>query len=226
MNYNEMTHSELVRACLEQNHDAWEEFFLRFNNVINLSILRTASRYQPCSRSFTEDLVQEVRMKLFSNNGKLLNDFKPQCEDAIFGYLKRVATNLVHDHFRHTNAMKRGAQVTDDGSVYLHTLPSNEDPVKAMERKLLIEKIEKILNEITGPDAERDRHIFWLRYRQQHTAEEIARLTRAGLTVKGVESVLQRMMKRLRERLIKKDAASVREDNEDPEKGKSGSNSF
>lgn len=165
-------------------------------------------------------------MKLFSNKGKLLSDFKPHREEAIFGYLQRVAINLVHDHFRHTNAIKRGAQVTDDGSVYLHTLPSNEDPAKAMERKLIIEKVERILNEITGPDAERDRRIFWLRYRQQHTAEEIARLSGTGLTVKGVESVLQRMMKRLREKLIKKDDADAGEDNEGPEKGKSGSNSF
>jgi RNA polymerase sigma-70 factor (ECF subfamily) len=226
MNYNELTHSELVQACLKQNHDAWEEFFSLFNNVINLAILRTANRYQKCSRSFIEDLVQEIRMKLFANGGKLLRDFKPHCEDSIFGFLKRVATNLVHDHFRHVNAMKRGAQVTEDGDVYLQERAAKVDEAKLLERKLLIDKIEKILIEITGTEGGRDRQIFWLYYRQGFTAVAVAQLLGTGLTVKGVESVLHRLMKQLQGRLQDKKSDDKKDDDEDPEKGKSGSNSF
>ncbi len=226
MNYNELTHSELVQACLKQDPNAWEQFFLRFNNVINLSVIRTANRYQPCSRSFVEDLVQEVRMKIFANREKVLGDFKPHGDDAIFGYLKTITINLVHDHFRHVNRISGGAQVTEDGDVYLQDRPAPQDAAKMLERKLLIDKLKKILVEITGPEGERDRQIFWFYHRHGLTAEEIANLLRNGLGVKGVESVLHRLKKQIQERLRKKKRDEEKKDDEDPEKGKSGSNSF
>jgi DNA-directed RNA polymerase specialized sigma24 family protein len=40
--------------------------------------------------------------------------------------------------------------------------------------------------------------LFWLYYRQGLTAEEIASMTGAGLTAKGVESALRRVAKWLR----------------------------
>jgi RNA polymerase sigma factor (sigma-70 family) len=165
-------------------------------------------------------------MKIFANSAKLLGDFKPHCDGAIFGYLKRITINLVHDHFRHVNRISGGAQVTEEGDVYLQNRPDPQDAAKMLERKLLIEKIEKILTEITGPEGERDRRIFWLYHRQGLTAEEIAKLLRNGLGVKGVESVLHRLKKELQKRLQEKKGDEEKTDDEDPEKGKSGSNSF
>jgi RNA polymerase sigma-70 factor (ECF subfamily) len=54
---------------------------------------------------------------------------------------------------------------------------------------------------MTGPDQERNTRIFWLHYRVGLSARNIADLPGIGLTTKGVESILLRITKELRERM-------------------------
>ena len=54
----------------------------------------------------------------------------------------------------------------------------------------------------SGKDPlQRNREIFWLHYRAGLSARAIADLPEIGLTAKGVESVIMRVTKELRERL-------------------------
>jgi RNA polymerase sigma-70 factor, ECF subfamily len=206
MSYSNMSHSELVQACLTGDEDAWTEFKARFDKVISLAVLRTALRYKHTSKQFLEDGVGDVYLKLWNNNCAILRNFEFRTEGGIFGFLKVIATNVVHDHFRpHPSEREIGFE-----DVYG---PECDDPPIAVldgpeciERSVLIKEIEDILLKITGPDGERDRTIFWLHHRQGFTAQEIAAFYAGQLTVKGVESVIHRLTKEIRKRLSDKDS--------------------
>ena len=81
-----------------------------------------------------------------------------------------------------------------------------------LERAVLIREVEICLKRICGQDAEaaRDRRIFWLYFRQGLTAESIASLASIGLSTKGVESVIFRLVKQLRGELTVARAARKR----------------
>jgi RNA polymerase sigma-70 factor (ECF subfamily) len=70
---------------------------------------------------------------------------------------------------------------------------------------LLLGKIEEVLEEVTeGSNAERDRMVFWLYYRQGLTASAIAAIPALNLTQKGIESLLSRVTGSLRKQLLRK----------------------
>ena len=124
----------------------------------------------------------------------MLRSFEVRHEDSIFGFLKVLAANVVHDHFKAALAAKRGAGVSAHSSSDLETSPGKDDSFSAVAERLQLERIDRILNELTaGKDQERKRAIFWLRHRQGFTAGEIAALPAIGLTTEGVESVLLRL---------------------------------
>jgi DNA-directed RNA polymerase specialized sigma24 family protein len=74
---------------------------------------------------------------------------------------------------------------------------SDHQPAQ-MQRSVLHAQLDQKLRSAPEVIGERDRALFWLYYRQGLTAEEIARLSGAGLTAKGVESALRRVAKWLR----------------------------
>jgi DNA-directed RNA polymerase specialized sigma24 family protein len=70
-----------------------------------------------------------------------------------------------------------------------------------MRRSVLLSELDRKLRSAPDVFGERDRVLFWLYYLQGLTAEEIARLPVVGLTAKGVESVLRRVTRWLREEI-------------------------
>jgi DNA-directed RNA polymerase specialized sigma24 family protein len=70
-----------------------------------------------------------------------------------------------------------------------------------MRRSVLLSELDRKLRSAPEVIRERDRALFWLYYLQGLTAEEIARLPVVGLTAKGVESVLRRVTRWLREEI-------------------------
>jgi RNA polymerase sigma-70 factor (ECF subfamily) len=197
--YANLSSTELVQTCAACTNDelAWAEFIRRFQVVIAAAVLRTARHWCEPSRSQLDDLVQDTYLKLCENDCRLLRTFKPRQEDSIYGFLKVVAANVVHDHFKAALATKRGASQTE---AIVDTEPVRGAPAKAtidsfdiVSHDLQIDRIDKILTQGTsGKDAERNRTIFWLRHRQGLTASEIATIRSFGLTTEGVESVLIR----------------------------------
>jgi hypothetical protein len=80
-----------------------------------------------------------------------------------------------------------------------------------IERTVLLQEIESILNGlVAGPNADRDRLIFWLYYRSGLAANSIASIPSIDLTTKGVESTLQRMTTQLRNHLCPSVLSSLR----------------
>jgi RNA polymerase sigma factor (sigma-70 family) len=202
MSYSELSHSDLVQACLTGNDDAWKEFRTRYKQVISLAVLRTARRWRNTSRDLLDDLIGDTYLKLLANNFGLLRNFEFRSDAAIFGFLKVIATNVVHDHFRHKSSKKYGTVVSIE-EVYEGADPPIPSRTGSddIERNVLIREVEEALNEVTGPDGERDRTIFWLTHRQGFTADAIAQLAWVDLNTKGVESVLYRLKRAVCERL-------------------------
>lgn len=203
--YSSLSIEELVRRCsASSSAEAWEEFVRRFHRLIATVILRTADRLGDASRQTVDDLIQETYLKLCADNFRILRSFQQQHPEAFTGYVKVLTANVVRDHFKSTHTQKRGsgelAQIEDD-FVPAAAEGSLGSP-KSIERAVLIQEIAHHLAlSVAGPDQERNIRIFWLHYRAGLSARAIADLPGTGLTTKGVESILLRITKDLRQRM-------------------------
>ena len=208
--FAEFSSTELVRACAGSKDEwAWSELIRRFHGVIAATVLRTARQWSEPSRSQLDDLIQDTYLKLCENDCRLLRSFQPRHQDSIYGFLKVVAANVVHDHFKGALAAKRGAvqtiaieeRGTEPATIEVKT--TVPDTFEAISQRVQLDHIDKILRQVTaGKDQERKCTIFWLRHRQGLTASEIAAIPAIGLTTEGVESALMRLAAMIRSHVI------------------------
>jgi RNA polymerase sigma-70 factor (ECF subfamily) len=173
--------------------------------VIAAAVLRTARHWGEPSRPQLDDLIQDTYLKLCDNDSRLLRSFQPRQEDSIYGFLKVVAANVVHDHFKSALAAKRGAGQTEAimQPVQMDPKTAGTDSFDVVSHRLQLEQLDKILRQVTAAkDQGRKRTIFWLRHRQGLTSREIAAIPSIGLTTEGVESVLMRLAAIIRGHVI------------------------
>lgn len=196
---------ELIRACCDpQNAAAWRQFVHEFHKLIAGVVLRTCARWGERSPNVADDLVQDIYLKLCAENCRLLKEFQNRHPNAIYGYIKVVAGNIVNDHFRAVHAEKRGGgkppEEITEGQYAAE--PRQSGSCQAIERDVVLAEIDRCLERCTqGETAERDRLIFRLYYRQKFSAKEIAALPDVELTVKGVESAIFRLTRLVREQI-------------------------
>lgn len=205
MNYSELSATELFATCARGADAAcWQEFINRFNPVIARSVLRVAIRHGSTQKPVIEDLVQETYLKICAEQCKLIRSFTPQSADSAFGFLKVVAANVAQDFFKGRLARKRapesGAQSVEASTPAKAEAPDN--CLTETERGVLIDQIDRRLKTaLPREELQRSRTVFWLYYRSGLTASAIASLPSVGLTAKGVESLLFRLTKLVRESL-------------------------
>jgi RNA polymerase sigma-70 factor (ECF subfamily) len=204
--YTTMPAVELIRACADAGDNlAWEEFVARFRRPITLSVLRVASKRVKTASQVTGDLVQETYLKLCADGCRKLLEFVTQNPEAAGRYISTIAINVARDHFKSLESQKRSASGTDQ-------LPENTEPQArcaslggqaATERQILLGEIDRCLKICAdGPNQERDCLIFGLHYQQGLSARAIAALPTIELTHKGVEAVIFRLTRMLREQLV------------------------
>jgi RNA polymerase sigma-70 factor (ECF subfamily) len=204
--------NELLSRCTNSGDAAaWQEFIRRFNPLIAHVMIRVGSRYGESSSSVIDDLVQDTYLKICVNECKLLKAFEFQHPESIYGFLKVVASNVAHDYFKSRLAQKRdsGREVEhlDDPSIAVSSPDSTGSPAR-IERAVLIRQIDQQISISLPPiEIKRARMVFWLYYRAGFSASAIASLPSVGLTTKGVESLLFRLTRIVRENL-KVDPAS------------------
>jgi RNA polymerase sigma-70 factor (ECF subfamily) len=204
--YSSFSTDDLVKVCAgSKNPAAWEEFIRRFHPVIARVVMRTARRFGEPSRQVLDDLIQETYLKLCEDDSRLLRSFQPRFPDAIFGFLKVVAANVVRDHYKFALAEKRGAGQTD--ALWEGTRPAPASPAvgnfDAMERHIFLQQVDEVLTRsAAGEEQTRNRAIFWLYYRHGLSANAIASLPAFGLTTKGVESTILRMTRMIRSHML------------------------
>ena len=199
---------ELLRLCLRSQEQAvWQEFVSRTQPCIAGTIIKTLRRCGTVpSPSLIDDLVQDTYVKLFDNNSKALREFECEHENALFGFLKTVASNVVHDYIRRKNADIHGGgrEEVDLEKVSAFLRASSANP----NRQILFDQILGCLRHLENdPNFQRDWAIFQLYYFDGLTANAISRLPGIDLKVKGVESTLLRLVRYVRGRLGKGDKA-------------------
>ena len=141
-----------------------------------------------------DDLIQETYVKLFANDRKALRSIKNEYENTIFGYLRVVASNVVRDHFRQPKNKADEIELSDA------VLPPGPDGHEQLEFAHKKEQAQEILKSLSSSETyQRDVGIFWFFYEQGYTAKEISLLPSVALTVKGVEAVLFRLTRYIRE---------------------------
>jgi RNA polymerase sigma-70 factor (ECF subfamily) len=201
-----MSAVELIRACSELGDGAaWEEFVTRFRIAISLAIKRTACQWGKDPAQFVDDLLQETYLKLCADKCRLLLEFARQHPDeAVLGYIKMIAINVAHDHFKSLHSQKRGAGETDQ--LFEDYEPAAQSGSfggpEAMEREVFLKQVDgQLQNCAAGSNQERDCLIFWFYYLQGMSAKAIAAVATIKLTAKGVEAVIFRLTRCVREHL-------------------------
>ena len=197
--------NDLAKACARSVDAAeWQEFVRRCMPLASLVALRVSRMWvSDPSPATVDDIVQEVFLKLCEQERRILRDFAPRGEDSFLGLLRIVAASVGNDYFRRTHSTKRG------GKVITMAMPEEDAQMPAdgarpearIEQLTLYAQLDEKLRSAPEIIGERDRTLFWLYYRQGYTAEEIARLSAAGLTAKGVESALRRVTVWLRDQV-------------------------
>src|SRR5581483_9845947 len=196
---------ELLQLCLRYpDENLWAEFIRRSQPLITRVIIHCVRQWPGDFRSLdvVEDLVQETFLKLWANNFRPLRQFECHHENAIYGFLKVVASSVVHDHFRGSYSQKRGSGQSPVCLNHEILLPSKNNDAAHMEREVLLHAIRRIfIMHSDQTNFQRDYAIFWLYYRHGLSCSAIARISRVGLTVKGVESALLRLTRLLKKHL-------------------------
>ena len=194
----------VLQLCLEYGVEPlWTEFVRRSQPLIAAVVARSIRRWTNPLPARVDDLVQETFLKLCATDFKALRDFHCDHENALYGFLKVVACNVVHDHFRGTFSQKRGSGREDEElEVAIYIRPDPGVTMHHLEQKVLLQEIAGCLEaRASGPNYPRDCAIFWLYYTQGFTAKAIAEMPSIGLSVKGVESTILRLTRLVREGL-------------------------
>lgn len=188
---------ELLQLCLSTDaQEHWRDFVRRTQPLIANVIINTVRRWKQPAPSLVDDLIQNTYVKLFDNDKKALRSIKNEHENTIFGYLKVVASNVVRDHFRKPGNKADEVELSD---AVVPPGPQDRERREFLDKK---EQVKRILATLSSSETyERDLAIFCFFYEQGYTAKEISLLPNVGLTVKGVEAVILRLTRYVRERL-------------------------
>ncbi len=170
------------------------------------TVIRTAAKSGGTNRAMVDDLVQDVYLKLCANNYQELRRVRSDHPNGVYALVKAVAYSTTVDHLRTLRNPLRDESKTVPLDALQQDLALAEGAESQLHRQVLFGRIDALL-EGAGPaeSLERDRSAFWLYYRQGFTAKEIADKPAMGLTVKGVESLLFRMVAALRRELAPQD---------------------
>jgi RNA polymerase sigma-70 factor (ECF subfamily) len=193
--------TDLLQLCLQfAEETAWHEFARRTEPLIAGVVMKTVHRWTRPTLGLVEDLVQETYLKLCVNNFRALREFECEHENALYGFLKIVASNVVHDHFRSTYSQKRGSgREEEDLEQVSVSVAMCRYSMGHADRCVLLGEIDDCLvDRATDPAFARDYAIFWLYYREGLTAKAISELPSVSLSVKGVESVVGRLTRFVR----------------------------
>lgn len=163
-----------------------------------------ACRYGQPDRELVRDLTQDVYLRILAEDCRVLRTLRSQDEPSIAALVQSIAYSVACDHFRRSAAKKRGGA---QRPVSLDDAAAPEVPDSGGEqvlRSILFAEIDKALGEVTDESRRTEqRHVFWLYFRHGFTSRDIAGLPFCDLSVKGVESLIFRLTKGVREKLGK-----------------------
>ena len=210
--------AQLIARCSVRpvDEEAWQEFVRRYHPTIRSAVVKTfrdksrddLERREQFPEDAPEDLVQAVYCRLVDNHSQALLRFKGRHDNSIYQYLMMISVNVVRDYFREMKALKRpkityslDEILAGDGATTILTERGRIDGVttRASEPPFTMEEIDNILRKAVGwKNRDRNILIFKLYYVEGLTLEEIINLLELGITAVGVNSILNRIMRRVR----------------------------
>jgi RNA polymerase sigma factor (sigma-70 family) len=210
--------AQLIARCSARpvDEEAWQEFVRRYHTTIRTAVLKTfrgksreeVERREQFPDDTADDLVQVVYCRLVENRSQALQRFKGSHDNSIYQYLMMISVNVVRDHFREMKALKRpkityslDEILAADGAAAPFAEKSRIEtmPAPGVEPVYTMQEIENALRKAVGwRNRDRDMLIFSLYYVEGLTLDEIINLLGLGITAVGVNSILNRIAKRMR----------------------------
>jgi RNA polymerase sigma-70 factor (ECF subfamily) len=195
---------ELIERCIRADRDARSEFVSRFHRNIASIIVKIACRYQAGKQDLVQDLIQDVYLRIFSADCKVLRTLRSHEESAIAGLVQAIAYSVACDHFRSGATLKRGGAkpvISLEDSATGEGAQTGHEAERVL-RSVLFAQIDRALKDVVGQsNPGEQRSVFWLYFRHGFTARDISALPFCKLSAKGVESLLLRLTKGVRDRL-------------------------
>lgn len=197
--------NELVRLCAySTSAPEWEELVRAVTPVVSLAARRVCQMWNDTSNTVVSEIVQDVFLKLCEDNRRIMREFEDRGTESFFKLVRMITASVATDYFRRTRAEKRGGA---NGAIPLEPLMFEQDvadrqATKSVELPALLGQLDGLLRLFPGKVSARDRQLFWLYYRHGLSAESIALIPAIGLTAKGVESALLRMVRLLRQTVL------------------------
>jgi RNA polymerase sigma-70 factor (ECF subfamily) len=193
---------ELIEACGSGDSSARSELVSRFHPAICGIIAKLVLRCGSAKMDLIQELTQDTYLRLLRDDAKILRSLRFRHERGLTCLVQSVAHSVACDYFRETSATKRGSlirkvELDDPNSAEVGKKGESEE----LLRRVLFSEIDRTLSEILGPSRKEERVIFWLYFRDGLTAKDIAMLPFTELSPKGVESLLARLTKAVREKL-------------------------
>jgi RNA polymerase sigma factor (sigma-70 family) len=213
----ELGAAQLLARCSGRpiDEEAWQEFVRRYHSTIRSAVLKTfrgksreeVDRREQFPDDTAEDLVQAVYCRLVDNRSQALQRFKGGHDNSIYRYLMMISVNVVRDHFREMKALKRPKitysldQILTTDSTALHVEKRRVESVseRHSEPPYTMDEIEHALRKaVSWRNRDRDLLIFKLYYLEGLTLDEIINLLELGITAVGVNSILNRITRRMK----------------------------
>ncbi|MBI1748562.1 MAG: sigma-70 family RNA polymerase sigma factor [Acidobacteria bacterium] len=212
----------LLSECTREGYNPyiWREFLSRYlgrirqfvskacRSMLSRSAFVSLSSGQDLGLD-TEDLVQEVLVRLTKNNSMALKHFRGDCEKAFVSYLSVICASVVASHFRHIRGhrrlhMERSLEGMDP-SILGRICASREDLKieKSILLKELVEMAEAFLRDEISNIETRNRYllIFKLYLVSGLTLAEISQYCGVNLSRKGVDKAIGKILRHLKERV-------------------------
>ena len=193
MDFTKLTIREVLEYFLRSGDElAWTEFRRRTRPTIRGGCAATLKQH--ATDDLLNDLEQDAYAKLIANDYRVLRNLVWHDENSIFKYVKAVARNVAFDWLRRPR--------WDPEPIDSISLVARE---VRPDHKIRLDEIDKcLLSWTSNENLERDRAMFWLYFRYGFTAKQIARLPSINLPVRKVENILQKLVRRVKNKLGKR----------------------
>lgn len=179
-----MEDKQIIKLYFERDENAVAQTDLSFGKYARFIATNNLPTREDC-----EEVVNDAYAALW-------NSIPPKNSESLKAYLARVVKNIALDRLRAQNAEKRAnGQAHAALDELAELLPSNETPESILDKKLLIDALERFAN---GLDR-KSRIIFIRRYWYLSPICDIARNLRQSTG--SVKTALYRLRQRLREQL-------------------------
>lgn len=193
--------TDLLGRCTgDRRSSAWRTLVTDYGRYLEFGVRRALQRFDLSPEpALIEDLVQEAYCRLLEDGARRLETFRGTVPAELGSWLQRLAERTALDHLRSAAAEKRGGGTTFIPHDLLEDDPS--DPSACPQRR--VEQRERLRHFVhrckAMPGGERGVRILGLVLAAGWTSREVAQASGGKLSTSGIDSLVCRLRRRLRD---------------------------